>query len=54
MYHKKRNWFRFKCLQQTAMDYYKVIYAMLWFLASDFFRITKLKKMSNISFMGDF
>ena len=25
------------CPQQTSMDYYKVIYAMQWFLASDFF-----------------
>ena len=49
MYHIKRNfpW-------GTSIDYYKVIYARQWFLALDFFCITKLKKLSNISFVCDF
>ena len=37
MYQIKRNWLRFKCPQRTSMDYYKVIYAMQQFHASDFF-----------------
>ena len=48
-----RRCLHFTCPQRTSVDYYKVICAMLWFLAS-FFLYHKAEKVSDISFLGVF